>query len=104
MALQAFAGSKLAEEGRATKLSGNGYPNRYTARVGDVLPLLEQVKPTRRHSNIELEQSNPASSQGRRSRAGHGEHFVRVRALVDAYDFDQALQELRSVCPGNKGA
>ena len=45
---------RLAEEGKATKLRGNGYPNRYTARAGDVLPLLEQVKPTRRHSNIEM--------------------------------------------------
>jgi hypothetical protein len=32
---------RLTAEGRATKLSGGGYPNRYTARAGDVLPLIE---------------------------------------------------------------
>jgi hypothetical protein len=31
----------LTEAGKATKLAKNGYPNRYIARAGDVLPLLE---------------------------------------------------------------
>lgn len=32
---------RLAKEGKATKLSESGYPNRYTARAGDVFPLIE---------------------------------------------------------------
>ncbi|MEV6976867.1 hypothetical protein [Kitasatospora sp. NPDC093806] len=32
--------SGLVEAGKAEQLSHNGYPNRYTARAGDVLPLL----------------------------------------------------------------
>ncbi|GHU08376.1 hypothetical protein FACS1894158_17600 [Betaproteobacteria bacterium] len=32
---------KLIEEGKATQLSANAYPNRYTAMARDVLPLLE---------------------------------------------------------------
>ena len=31
----------LTEAGKAAKLAGGGYPNRYTARAGDVLPLIE---------------------------------------------------------------
>lgn len=31
----------LSIEGKATKLSGSGYPNRYTAKAADVLPLIE---------------------------------------------------------------
>ena len=31
----------LTETGKAAKLAGGGYPNRYTARAGDVLPLIE---------------------------------------------------------------
>ncbi len=31
----------LTEAGKAIKLAGGGYPNRYTARAGDVLPLIE---------------------------------------------------------------
>lgn len=31
----------LTEAGKASKLAGGGYPNRYTARAGDVLPLIE---------------------------------------------------------------
>ena len=31
----------LVETGMAAKLSGDGYPNRYTARAGDVLPLVK---------------------------------------------------------------
>lgn len=31
----------LAEAGKATKLAGGGYPSRYTARAGDVLPLIQ---------------------------------------------------------------
>lgn len=32
---------QLAEQGKAEKLTGNGYPNRYTAKAADVLPLIE---------------------------------------------------------------
>ena len=32
---------RLTAEGKATKLSGFGYPNRYTAKAADVLPLIE---------------------------------------------------------------
>ena len=32
---------QLAEQGKAAKLSGSGYPNRYTAQARDVLPLIE---------------------------------------------------------------
>lgn len=32
---------RLSIEGKATKLSGSGYPNRYTAKAADVLPLIE---------------------------------------------------------------
>ena len=32
---------RLAREGKAAKLSGGGYPNRYTAKAADVLPLIE---------------------------------------------------------------
>lgn len=35
----------LAKEGRAEKLSGNGYPNRYTALARDVLPHLVATPP-----------------------------------------------------------
>lgn len=31
---------RLTQEGRADKLAGGGYPNRYTAKASDVLPLL----------------------------------------------------------------
>ena len=31
----------LTEQGKATKLSANGYPNRYTALAADTLPLIE---------------------------------------------------------------
>lgn len=31
---------QLVQEGKATQLSVSGYPNRYTARADDVLPLL----------------------------------------------------------------
>lgn len=36
---------RLVEAGRATKLAGNGYPNRYTARAADVLPLFGEAPP-----------------------------------------------------------
>jgi len=31
---------RLTQEGKADKLAGGGYPNRYTAKAADVLPLL----------------------------------------------------------------
>ena len=31
---------RLVKEGRVTQLQAGGYPSRYTARAGDVLPLL----------------------------------------------------------------
>ena len=38
---------KLVEEGKATKLRGDGYPNRYTSTANIVLPLLtgDAIKP-----------------------------------------------------------
>ena len=38
---------KLVEEGKATKLRGDGYPNRYTSTADIVLPLLtgDAIKP-----------------------------------------------------------
>ncbi|WP_374590616.1 hypothetical protein [Aquabacterium sp.] len=38
---------KLVEEGKATKLRGDGYPNRYTSTAGIVLPLItgDAIKP-----------------------------------------------------------
>lgn len=39
----------LTEAGEAARLPGNGYPNYYTARAADVLPLIDQVRPTHRH-------------------------------------------------------
>lgn len=36
---------RLTEAGRATKLAGGGYPNRYTARAADVLPLFGMAPP-----------------------------------------------------------
>ena len=40
---------QLAQQGKAAKLAGGGYPNRYTARAGDVLPLIEGggIKPSK---------------------------------------------------------
>lgn len=35
----------LTEEGKAAQLSTGGYPNRYTAKAGDVLPLLADGPP-----------------------------------------------------------
>lgn len=32
--------TKLIQEGKATQLSRSGYPNRYTANAGDVVPIL----------------------------------------------------------------
>lgn len=32
---------RMTREGKAAKLSGGGYPNRYTAQARDVLPLIE---------------------------------------------------------------
>jgi hypothetical protein len=32
---------RLTEAGKAAKLAGGGYPSRYTARAGDVLPLIQ---------------------------------------------------------------
>lgn len=32
---------KLVKQGKAAKVSGSGYPNRYISRAGDVLPLIE---------------------------------------------------------------
>lgn len=32
--------AQLVQAGKAIQLSGSGYPNRYTANAGDVLPLL----------------------------------------------------------------
>jgi hypothetical protein len=32
---------QLTDAGKAAKLAGGGYPNRYTARAGDVLPLID---------------------------------------------------------------
>jgi hypothetical protein len=37
--------TKLTKEGKATQLSSGGYPNRYTAKAGDVLPLLAKGIP-----------------------------------------------------------
>ena len=36
---------KLVDDGKATQHRANGYPNRYTARAGDVLPLLANGPP-----------------------------------------------------------
>lgn len=38
---------KLVEEGKATKLRGDGYPNRYTSTADVVLPLItgDKIKP-----------------------------------------------------------
>ena len=38
---------KLVEEGKATKLRGDGYPNRYTSTANIVLPLItgDAIKP-----------------------------------------------------------
>lgn len=38
---------KLVEEGKATKLRGDGYPNRYVSTARDVLPLItgDRIKP-----------------------------------------------------------
>lgn len=36
---------RLTQEGKADKLAGGGYPNRYTARAADVLPLLGTEPP-----------------------------------------------------------
>ncbi|MCX4545920.1 hypothetical protein [Streptomyces sp. NBC_01565] len=35
----------LVQDGKARQLSGDGYPNRYTARAADVLPLLAHGVP-----------------------------------------------------------
>ena len=42
---------KLVEEGKATKLRGDGYPNRYVSTAQDVLPLIVVVPPGGRSSN-----------------------------------------------------
>ncbi|MGQ3054247.1 hypothetical protein [Acidovorax temperans] len=39
---------QLVREGKATWLAFNGYPNRYTAKAGDVLPLLAGGPPAHR--------------------------------------------------------
>lgn len=36
---------RLTREGKAEKLTGGGYPNRYTAQAADVLPLLVAAPP-----------------------------------------------------------
>jgi hypothetical protein len=38
--------ARLAKEGRATQLTFNGYPNRYTAPARDVLPLIKNGLPS----------------------------------------------------------
>jgi hypothetical protein len=38
---------KLTEEGKATRLLSGGYPNRYIATAGDVLPLIASGLPAR---------------------------------------------------------
>ena len=38
----------LSAEGKATKLTGGGYPNRYTAKAANVLPLLAGGPPAHR--------------------------------------------------------
>ena len=37
--------NKLAKDGKATQLSNGGYPNRYTAKAGEVLPILARGIP-----------------------------------------------------------
>lgn len=37
--------AELVEAGKANQISGGGYPNRYTATAGDVLPLLTNGPP-----------------------------------------------------------
>lgn len=39
---------RLVKAGKATQLSFSGYPNRYTAQAGDVLPLLAGGPPAHR--------------------------------------------------------
>ena len=36
---------RLVDEGKAIRLSRNGYPSRYVAKAGDVLPLIENGPP-----------------------------------------------------------
>ena len=38
--------AQLVQAGKAAQLSGSGYPNRYTASAGDVLPLLAGGPPS----------------------------------------------------------
>lgn len=44
--------TKLTKEGKATQLSSSGYPNRYTAKAGDVLPMLSKGIPD--HSDMTI--------------------------------------------------
>jgi hypothetical protein len=44
--------TKLTKEGKATQLSNSGYPNRYTAKAGDVLPMLAKGIPD--HSDMTI--------------------------------------------------
>lgn len=43
---------ELAMLNKATKLLSNGYPNRYVARAGDVLPLIENGPP--KHADMDV--------------------------------------------------
>lgn len=44
--------TKLTDEDKATQLSSRGYPNRYTAKAGDVLPMLSKGIPE--HSDMTI--------------------------------------------------
>ncbi len=44
--------TKLTKEGKAVQLLSGGYPNRYTARAGDVLPLFANGIPD--HSDMPI--------------------------------------------------
>ena len=37
--------TRLTQEGKASQLSSGGYPNRYTVKAGDVLPMLAKGIP-----------------------------------------------------------
>ena len=69
---------RLVEAGRASKLAGNGYPNRYTARAANVLPLFgeapapphnplivanDYAMPTSGHGEIEVHANRCAACQ-----------------------------------------
>ncbi len=75
--------TRLTKEGKATQLSSGGYPNRYTAKAGDVLPMLAKGIPD--HSYMMIIGDDYAM------RAGWKGNIIIHQDKIDACHPDQVL-------------